>query len=249
MPACLQIGLIGDYDPLAQTHQATLAALQHAAHSLDLAVEPIWLPTPSLDPLPLSAMQDFDALWCVPGSPYQSMAGALNAIRFTREQGRPFLGTCGGFQHTVIEYARNVLGFVDAHHAEYDPAASTLFVTRLACSLASTTMQVYVEPHSRSGRAYQQSLVQEQYYCRFGLNPAYQANLHDGGLRVVGTDQDGEARIVELPAHPFFIGTLFVPQVRSTPAQPHPLVREYVEAARSFHESGMRSAIAGSRRV
>ncbi len=248
MTTHLQIGIIGDYDSSSHPQQATASALHHSAAAIDVAVQVTWLPTESLDPLPQAALQAFDALWCAPGSPYRSMVGALTAIRFARESGRPLLGTCGGFQHIVIEYARDVLGFEDAQHAEYDPSASILFVTPLSCSLVGQTMQVMIEPDARAGRAYGQRQVEEHYYCRFGLNPAYQTLVHDGGLRIVGVDQDGEPRIVELPEHPFFIGTLFVPQVASTPERPHPLVTAYVDAARCFHESrpGVAASVAGT---
>ena len=246
MTSPLRIGLIGDYDPAFPPHQATASALHHAADRLAVTLAVTWLPTPSLDPWSAESLEHIDALWCVPGSPYHNMTGALNAIRFAREAGRPFLGTCGGFQHMVIEYARNVLGFAEAQHAEYDPGASTLFVTRLSCSLVGQTMQVVVDPHSRAGRAYQQSPVAEHYYCLFGLNPAYQTRVHEGGLRVVGVDQEGEARIVEVPEHRFFVGTLFVPQLTSTPEHPHPLVTAYLQAAGDFHDSATRIAVAGT---
>ena len=77
------------------------------------------------------------------------MERTLAAIRYAREQGVPCFGTCGGFQHMLIEYARNVLGFQDAQHAEYDPYASNLFITQLACSLAGRTMQLRFTPGSR----------------------------------------------------------------------------------------------------
>jgi CTP synthase (UTP-ammonia lyase) len=165
------------------------------------------------------------------------MAGALQGIRFAREQRWPFIGTCGGFQHVVLEYARNVLGFVDAAHAESDPDASTLFISMLECSLVGKTMHVYLDPSSRVFRMYRRAVVQEQYYCQFGLNPDYQATIHEGGLRVVGVDDDQEARIVELPDHPFFVGTLFVPSLTSTPEQPHPLIIAYLEAALACHRA------------
>jgi CTP synthase (UTP-ammonia lyase) len=159
------------------------------------------------------------------------MVGALQGIRFAREQRRPFLGTCGGFQHVVLEYARNVLGFADAAHAESDPDASILFITPLACSLVGKMLRVHLNPASRVFRMYQRAVAQEQFYCQFGLNPDYQATLHDGGLRVVGVDDDQTARIVELPDHPFFVGTLFVPPLTSTAEQPHPLITAYLQAA------------------
>jgi CTP synthase (UTP-ammonia lyase) len=160
------------------------------------------------------------------------MQGALNAIRVARESDLVLIGTCGGFQHIVLEYAQNVLGIEDASHEEYDPYASRLFLTRLACSLVGKTMQVFVEKDSLAFHAYGRAVADEHYYCNFGLNPEYRAQLHEAGLRVVGTDQDGEARIVEISWLRFFVGTLFVPQTSSTPEHPHPLILAYLEAAR-----------------
>lgn len=88
-------------------------------------------------------------MWVTPGSPYKNLEKTLWAIRFARENGIPCFGTCGGFQHMVLEYARNVLGYQDAQHAEYDPYASSLFISALACSLAGRTMELHFEPGSR----------------------------------------------------------------------------------------------------
>lgn len=94
MHPSLKVGVIGDYNAASRFHRATGTALAHAAAALSLAVEVVWLPTPTLVDGPRAAvLQDCDALWCAPGSPYQSMEGALQAIRYAREQGRPFIGT------------------------------------------------------------------------------------------------------------------------------------------------------------
>jgi CTP synthase (UTP-ammonia lyase) len=245
MPSSIRIGLIGDYEPTKETHQATSAALDHAAAQLGRSLEATWLPTISLDPLPDDMLPSYDALWCAPGSPYHSMAGALNAIRWAREQDWPLLGTCGGFQHMVIEYARHVLSIANAQHAEYGPTSDPLIVTPLSCSLRGQTLEIHVDPESRVGGIYRQPHIQESYYCTYGLDRAYQQRIHDAGLRVVGADQDGEARIVELPGHRFFVGTLFVPQCQSTPACPHPLVVAFVEAAGQVNTNG--PSVAGAR--
>jgi CTP synthase (UTP-ammonia lyase) len=233
----VRIGIIGDYNPDFHPHLATNAAIHHAADHLNLIAGVDWLPTPLLARNTDSLLRQCDALWCAPGSPYQSMDGALKAIRFAREHDWPFIGTCGGFQHVILEYARNVLGFTDAAHAESDPDASILFISALDCSLVGKTMQVHVDPTSRVYRMYQRTAVQEQYYCQFGLNPRYQATLHDGGLRVVGTDDEQGARIVELPDHRFFVATLFVPSLTSTVEQPHPLILAYLQVARDCRRS------------
>jgi len=231
MERAISVGVIGDLDPRFPPHAATNAALEHAATALGASVEVRWHATESLLDVDPGEVLVEDALWCAPGSPYRSLDGALRGVRFARENNRPLLGTCGGFQHVVIEYARNVLGFADAQHAEYDPYASNLFISELACSLAGQTMSVELAPGSGAARFYGRTEATERYYCNFGLDPEHQRLLDDGGLRVVGLDQDGEARVLELPDHRFYVATLFVPQMSSSPTAPHPLVTALLRAA------------------
>ena len=110
----------------------------------------------------------------------------------------PLLGTCAGFQHLVIELARDVLGIADAAHAENDPDAPNLFVTPLACSLVGQSMTVL--RLDAGGRPYPAASATERYYRRFGLHPDRVADLEAAGVVVSGVDQDGEPRIMELPA-------------------------------------------------
>lgn len=78
---------------------------------------------------------------------------------------------------------------------------------------------------------YGATVAREQYYCNFGVNPAKSDLLRSGELRATGSDAEGDVRVIELPAHPFFIGTLFVPQLRSSRELPHPLVTAFIQAA------------------
>jgi CTP synthase (UTP-ammonia lyase) len=145
----------------------------------------------------------------------------------------PLLGTCGGFQHIILEYARHVLGFLDATHAEYNPYASSLFISRLACSLVGRALVISLQPDSLVARTYGATSVTEQYYCNFGVNPDHSATLASGDLAIVGSDAEGEVRVVELRSHPFFVGTLFVPQLRSQVESPHPLVLGFLNATQN----------------
>jgi len=110
MPKVLFVGVIGDFNLSSETHTATNFAFSHSARYLKVEVGVEWIPTPDLEKNADDQLEKFDALLCAPGSPYKSMRGALNGIRFARENDRPFLGTCGGFQYVVIEYARDVMG-------------------------------------------------------------------------------------------------------------------------------------------
>jgi CTP synthase (UTP-ammonia lyase) len=224
-----RIGIIGDFNAQNSTHTFTNDGIQHAAEILGKPLEAVWLPTDQPAEYP-----KFQGLFGSPGSPYRSFDGALAGIRYARENKIPFIGTCGGSQHLMIEYARNVMGLADAAHAETDPYASCLFVTPLTCSLVGMTMAVAIKPGSKAAAAYQTERSMEAYYCNFGLNPVYQERLECAGLQITGKDENGEARIVELSSHPFFMGTLFVPQAQSKPGTPHPLILAFCRAAISI---------------
>jgi CTP synthase (UTP-ammonia lyase) len=124
-----------------------------------------------------------------------------------------------------------VLGLRDAAHQEIAPGASTLVITELACSLVGQAQSVTIVPGTRTHRAYGQDMVVEQFRCRYGLNPLYRETIGGGPLRVVGIDANREARIVELPLHRFYLATLFLPQLSSSPGEPHPLILAYLQAA------------------
>jgi CTP synthase (UTP-ammonia lyase) len=225
------IAIVGDFDPHSPSHNATTEAVEHAAKRLEIEVESRWVPTESLGTLEgLSELNLFDGYWIAPGSPYKSMDGVLDAIRNARENHVPLLGTCGGFQHIIIEFARNVLGIADAEHAESSPHASRLFISRLSCSLVGRTLNLTLQPGSMLARVYGQTTAQEGYYCNFGVNPEYVPLLRSSALKIVASDTEGEVRAVELTDHPFFLGTLFIPQHKSTAANPHPVIAGFVKA-------------------
>lgn len=223
-----EILLIGEYSAESPPHLATEAAIRHAAAYLNRSVSVRWVSTADIR---LEAIRQTGGIWVAPGSPYRDMQGALEAIRVAREEGIPCLGTCGGFQHMIIEYARNVLAFDDASHEEYDPYASRLFISRLVCSLVGRTLPLRFTAGSQVATIYGSLEATESYYCNFGVNPDLVDLFRQGQLRISGSDSEGEVRVVELPDHPFFIGTLFLPQTRSTELSPHPLVVEFIRQA------------------
>jgi len=228
----IQVGLIGDYNPEVLAHSAIPRALELAAASLRAGqIETTWLPTATLADESSEKMRDFHGLWCVPGSPYESLEGALEAIRFARTNGVPFLGTCGGFQHAIIEYARNVLGLTDADHIETNPSAVLPLISPLACSLVEKDCQILLQEGSRIRRIYARAEIMESYHCNYGLNPACQDlfKRHES-FRFSGRDKVGEPRVLELADHPFFIATLFQPERSALRSHVHPLVSAFLEA-------------------
>jgi CTP synthase (UTP-ammonia lyase) len=228
-----KIGLIGDRNDAVAAHRAIPQALALAAAHAGGGLEVTWLHTATLAGDVTGRLEEFAALWCVPASPYANPRGALGAIRFARESGRPYLGTCGGFQHALLEYARNVLGHAGADHAEEHPDAAMPLIASLSCSLVEQSGAVVFAEGSRLHGIYGTDRAREGYHCRYGLNPRYEELLAAGPLRIAARDEAGEVRAVELDGHPFFIATLFQPERAALRGAAHPLVNAFAAAALS----------------
>lgn len=228
----IKIGLIGDYLPEVTAHVAIPKALGLAAKEIKCGINAIWLGTEDIAEN-IGELSEFDALWCVPASPYKNMDGALAAIRYARESKIPFLGTCGGFQHALIEYARNVLNLKEADHSESNPQAEMPVIAPLACSLVEAKGIIKLEENSRISRIYGCREISESYHCSYGFNPQYKSILEQSEMEITGADESGDPRVLELKSHPFFIATLFQPERSALTKSPaaHPLVRRYLEAA------------------
>jgi len=230
----IRIGIIGDYEPERLSHKATIDAINHCADKLKININLQWIPTESLEKDAGNNLCSFDGLWCAPGV-YKNEKGALNAIQFARENDYPFIGTCAGFQYTVIEYARNVLGLKEAQHAEYNPDAANLIITALSCSLVGETRKIFISENSMSYNYYNKTEAEERFSCNFGINPNYRKLIEKSGFKVVGTDENGEVRILELPQNKFYIATLFQPQLSSLPENPHKLILAFLTCTNEFH--------------
>jgi CTP synthase (UTP-ammonia lyase) len=226
-----KVALIGDYDPSVTAHKAIPRALALAARTMGVAVTGEWIGTPTVEPDPARQLSAFHALWCVPASPYASMEGALRAIRFAREAQRPFLGTCGGCQHALLEYARNALGIAEADHAESNPTARLPLIAELSCAMVEESGSVRLEPGSRIAGIYGEREITEVYHCSYGLNPRFEHLLSESALRISARDEKGEARAFELTTHPFFICTLFQPERAALKGKDHPLIHAFLAAA------------------
>jgi CTP synthase (UTP-ammonia lyase) len=143
----------------------------------------------------------------------------------------PFLGTCGGFQHALIEYTRSVLGWEDAAHAENVPGAARALIAPLACPLVEASERLRLRAGSRLAAAYGRLEIEEAYHCSYGLNPEHAAALFGGPLAVSAEDAAGAVRAVELAEHPFFVATLFQPERRALAGEAPPPVLAFLSAA------------------
>jgi len=228
----IRIALVGDYHPDIAAHIAIPHALELAANDLGCAFEMTWMLTdsPELSTQLPHALDSYDGIWCVPGSPYANMHGALHAITFARQHNIPFLGTCGGSQHALIEYARNVLGLAEADHVESNPAAALPLIAPLSCPLVEVPDTIKLIPGTRIAQLYGKDEIREQYHCSFGPSLHYQHLFDDGSMRIAGLDNDGQARAFELTTHPFYMLTLFQPERSASTNVVHPLIRAFVQA-------------------
>ena len=229
----VRIGLIGDHDEAVTAHRAIPRALALSRDALGCACEWDWLPTVMLSDAPVERLASYHGFWSVPATPYASAAGAIKAIRFARENGRAFLGTCGGFQHALLEYAEAVWGVARPAHAETDPGAADPVIAPLSCALVETSGEVVFRPGSRLAAIHGAASTTETYHCRYGPAAGYAARLDAGPLRTCGRDRGGEVRAVELEGHPFYVGTLYQPERWALEGRAHPLVTAFVDAARA----------------
>lgn len=224
----MKIAIIADYNEKLRPHVATNESIEHSAKKLGLNVETEWISTQQVGNVE-KKMNDFDGILIAPGSPYDDIM--MQIIAYGRTNHIPTLGTCGGFQNVVVEYARNVLCIDNAAHSEYNPSSQNLVVTALACSLVGQIHEVQItDKNSLSYRLFQKDSIEEKYYCSFGLNSQYADAFQKSGFKAVGRDES-EIRIMELKGHPFYVITLFVPQDNSAFVRPHPIVTEFIRVA------------------
>ena len=233
-----RIALIGDFNAAVPAHQAIPRALALAGESLAHGCACEWLHTSTLLDNPSDQLAAFDGVWCVPASPYANTRGAIASIRVARKEQKPFFGTCGGFQHALLEYAEAIWGVARAVHAELDPTAENPVITPLTCSLVEKEGEVHFAPGSAIASIYGVPSACERYHCRYGLSQQYSSKLATGPLRGSAWDADGDVRAVELDGHPFFIATLFQPERSALSGRTHPLIRAFVEAAARASRSG-----------
>jgi CTP synthase (UTP-ammonia lyase) len=212
----IRIGLIGDVNP---QHQAHIAIPQVLAAG---GATGVWIPTDSVDANNLPA--DYDGLWCVPGMPYRSADGMMRVLEFARVSRKPLLATSAGFQYAVLEYARNVLGLAEADHQKTDPKCRLPLISLLDAAMLGAKARVRFVPGSCLSRAYGAEESVEQYHCAYGINNRYRRLLEGSHLMVSAIDNDGQIRAMEIDGHPFFVATLFQPELRS----PSPLVNAFL---------------------
>jgi CTP synthase (UTP-ammonia lyase) len=218
------LALLGDRDLSYLTHRE----LEAAVAQLPAGIEARWAPTDSAAARELAWA---DGIWVLPGTPYRDTDAVLRAIGRALEDGTPLLGTCGGFQHVVLVLAERLAGVAAPAHAELAPDAADPVVAPLACSLLGEESEVDVVPATRAADILGAGPRIERFFCTYGLEERYRTALAEAGMVFSATDNTGAVRMLELPTHPFYIGTLYQPELSSDATWVHPLIRAFAAAA------------------
>ncbi len=237
----VRIAIVGKYVNLRDAYLSVVEALRHAGFHHGAKVEISWVASDDLAEGGREVLERADGILVPGGFGVRGVEGKVEAIRFARERGVPFLGICLGLQCAVIEFARNVCGLEGANSSEFDPATphpvidllpEQKNVTELGGSMRLGAQPCHLVPGTRAAAAYGEQVVYERHRHRYEVNPAYHEELTRHGLVFSGLSPDGRlVEIVELSDHPFFVAGQFHPELRSRPTRPHPLFRGFVGAA------------------
>ena len=222
----MSIALIGDYDKDVTAHKAIPLAIDLATKS---KASYQWIHT---DDIGLDSLSMFSAFWCVPASPYSNMENVLEVIKYARSNDIPWLGTCGGYQHAALEFARNVLGYSEADNAEVNAETTMPLISTLCCKLYDVQSAINLVPGSFVRDIYQTAQIEEEYFCGYGVNAEYLHLFDSSQMSFSGFDEDGDPRALEIKQNKFFVGTAFQPERSALSGKTHPLIQHFVRSAR-----------------
>jgi CTP synthase len=238
----VRIGLIGKYVNLPDAYLSVAEALRHGGYFHGARVDIEWIQAEEVEGLLADGrLKDLDGIVIPGGFGERGVEGKIAAAGYAREHGIPCLGLCLGLQVMVIEFARSVVGLDRANSREFDSVAAHLVIDlmdeqREVVDLGGTMrLGLYpakLTPGSQVAQAYGKELVYERHRHRFEVNPRYRTRLEEAGLACSGSSPDDRlVEFIELPSHPFWMGTQAHPEFKSRPDRPHPLFRELVGAA------------------
>ena len=240
----VRIAVVGKYVDLPDAYISIREALVHAGAEAGVRVEIDWVDAEELEAGCSEAwerLQEADGVLVPGGFGKRGVEGKIEAIRYAREEEVPFLGICLGFQLAVVEYARSEAGMEGAHSTEFNPDTPhpviDLLPEQRGVEEKGGTMRLGAEPvvleeGSLIRELYGKEVVLERHRHRYEVNPEYIHRLEEHGLRFTGRSPDGRMEVLELPDHPYFVGTQYHPEFKSRPGQPSPPFLGLVNAAR-----------------
>ena len=243
----IKIAVVGKYVELPDAYISVTEALHHAGISNETDVKITWVNAEKIENNEVELDEAFAGCRgiLVPGGfGDRGVEGKITAIRYAREHKIPFLGLCLGMQCSVIEYARNVCGMENAHSTEFNKETPypviDLMQSQLNVEDKGGTMRLGAYPcklteGSHAAAAYGQAQIEERHRHRYEFNNKFRQILQDKGMVIAGTlPDDSLVEIVEVKDHPWFVASQFHPELKSRPNRPHPLFRDFVNAALKY---------------
>ncbi|MFA5535990.1 MAG: CTP synthase [Bacillota bacterium] len=231
----IKIGLVGKYVELQDAYLSVIESLRHAGahHQTEVSIK--WISASDLEQAVelQDYFSDIDAILVPGGFGDRGMEGKIRAINWAREKQIPFFGICLGMQLMAVEYARNVCSLDNAHSTEFKEDAEHPIISLLPeAAMRLGSFAVNLSMGSKAYAAYGQREIQERHRHRYGFNLEYIEQLEKEGMKFTGLSSDGKVvEIMELPDHPWFVGTQFHPEFKSRLNRPHPLFTAFVAAA------------------
>ena len=244
----VNIALVGKYIQLHDAYISVVEALKHGGIAQHSTVNIKWVDSELLNNSNVEeVLGDMDGILVPGGFGDRGIEGKITAIEFARIRKIPFLGLCLGMQLSVVEFARHVVGYNDAHSIELDPNTTHPVIALLpeqdgiediGGTLRLGSYPCVLDKSSLAYKLYGEETIHERHRHRYEFNNDYRKVLTENGMMLSGISPDGRiVEMVELPDHPFFIGTQAHPELKSRPNRPHPLFRGFVEAAVAKHEA------------
>jgi CTP synthase len=238
----VNIAVVGKYVNLPDAYLSVIEALKHGGYHHGAEVRIRWVASDEIASGEVEEVLGTDDGILVPGGfGVRGIEGKIEAIRFARAQGIPFLGICLGMQCAVIEFARHACGLPNANSSEFDPATPDPVIDLLpeqrdvidmGATMRLGAQACHLVPGTRAALAFGEDVVFERHRHRYEVNPSYRKLFEERGLVVSGVSPDDRlVEIIELPDHPFFVAGQFHPELKSRPTRPHPLYRDFVGAA------------------
>ncbi|HEX4216940.1 MAG TPA: CTP synthase [Acidimicrobiales bacterium] len=238
----VRMGIIGKYIDLPDAYLSVVESLRHAGFHHGAKVEIEWIQAAEVpDLLVHDRLREFDGFVIPGGFGERGVQGMIAAAGYAREHEIPLLGLCLGLQVMVIEASRSLAGLEDANSREFDPTTRAPVidlmedqndVVNLGGTMRLGSYWANLAPGTQVAKAYESEVVSERHRHRYEVNPRFRHRLEEAGVVCSGTSPDGKlVEFIELPGHPFWVGTQAHPEFRSRPDRPHPLFRELVGAA------------------
>jgi CTP synthase len=234
--------VIGKYVNLPDAYLSVTEALRHGGFFNEAKVEIEWVQAESVTPTSAEAdLSSLDGIVIPGGFGERGIEGKIAAATYARDHDLPCLGLCLGLQVMVVEFARNVAGLPGANSSEFAPETphpvidlmdEQAGIENLGGTMRLGAYQARLEDGSQVAKIYGESSVSERHRHRYEVNNRYRQALEEAGLALSGFSPDKRlVEFIELPGHPYFIGTQAHPEFKSRPDRPHPLFREFIAAA------------------